>query len=86
MSAGLLTAHLRAPRARVLAITHRVCHPDAHPMNVIFAAPILSENAMRVITAATRLDGVRLGVITQDPAEKLGGVAASRSTGASTTS
>lgn len=44
-----------------------------NPMNVIFAAPILSENAMRVITAATRLDGVRLGVIAQDPAEKLSG-------------
>lgn len=43
-------------------------------MNVIFAAPILSENAMRVINAATRLDGVRLGVIAQDPAEKLAGV------------
>ncbi|PYQ26413.1 MAG: hypothetical protein DMF56_24340 [Acidobacteria bacterium] len=40
-------------------------------MNVIFAAPILSENAARVITSAVRLDGVRLGVITQDPAEKL---------------
>jgi hypothetical protein len=43
-------------------------------MNVIFAAPILSENAMRVITAATRLDRVRLGVIAQNPAEKLAGV------------
>lgn len=40
-------------------------------MNVIFAAPILSENANRAIGAATRIDGVRLGVITQDPAEKL---------------
>jgi len=40
-------------------------------MNVIFAAPILSENASRVIASAVRLDGVRLGVITQDPAEKL---------------
>jgi phosphoribosylaminoimidazole carboxylase (NCAIR synthetase) len=40
-------------------------------MNVIFAAPILSENAARVIAGATRLDGVRLGVITQDPAAKL---------------
>jgi biotin carboxylase len=39
--------------------------------NVLFAAPILSENANRVIAAATRLDGVRLGVITQDPADKL---------------
>lgn len=39
--------------------------------NVIFAAPILSENASRVIAAATRIDGVRLGVITQDPADKL---------------
>lgn len=43
-------------------------------MNAIFAAPILSENAMRVIHAANRIDGVRLGVITQDPAEKLRGV------------
>lgn len=40
-------------------------------MNVLFAAPILSENANRVIAAASRIDGVRLGVITQDPAEKL---------------
>ena len=40
-------------------------------MNVIFAAPILSENAARAIAAASRIDGVRLGVITQDPAEKL---------------
>jgi hypothetical protein len=45
-----------------------------NPMNVIFDAPILSENAMRVITAATRLDDVRLGVIAQDPAEILVGV------------
>lgn len=48
--------------------------------NAIFAAPILSENAARVIAAALRLEGVRLGVITQDPIEKLpealrGGVA-----------
>ena len=40
-------------------------------MNVIFAAPILSENANRVIAAANRIEGVRLGVVTQDPAEKL---------------
>ena len=39
--------------------------------NVIFAAPILSENANRIIAAAARLDGVRLGVITHDPAAKL---------------
>jgi len=39
--------------------------------NVIFAAPILSENANRMIAAAARLDGVRIGVIAQDPAEKL---------------
>src|SRR5215212_3426839 len=39
--------------------------------NAIFAAPILSENANRVIAAAVRLEGVRVGVITQDPAEKL---------------
>lgn len=39
--------------------------------NAIFAAPILSENAARIIAAAAKLEGVRLGVITQDPAEKL---------------
>jgi len=49
-------------------------------LNAIFAAPVLSENAARVIAAAGRLEGVRLGVVTQDPIEKLpeplrGGVA-----------
>src|SRR5687768_15005178 len=39
--------------------------------NAIFAAPILSENAARVIGAAARLEGVRLGVVAQDPIEKL---------------
>ena len=40
-------------------------------MNVVFAAPILSENASRMIEAAASLPGVRLGVVTQDPAEKM---------------
>jgi biotin carboxylase len=39
--------------------------------NAIFAAPILSENAARMIAAAGRLEGVRLGVVTQDPVERL---------------
>lgn len=39
--------------------------------NVVFAAPILSENASRMIEAAGSLPSVRLGVITQDPAEKM---------------
>ena len=39
--------------------------------NVLFAAPILSENASRMIEAAASLPDVRLGVITQDPAEKM---------------
>lgn len=39
--------------------------------NVVFAAPILSENAKRAISAAVHLPGVRLGVITQDPIERL---------------
>src|SRR5687767_13765007 len=39
--------------------------------NAIFAAPILSENAARMIAAAARLPGVRLGVVTQDPVEVL---------------
>jgi len=48
--------------------------------NAIFAAPILSENAARMIAAAARLKGVLLGVVTQDPIEQLpeplrGGVA-----------
>ncbi len=37
---------------------------------VIFAAPMLSENATRMIEAVADLPDVRLGVITQDPAEK----------------
>jgi biotin carboxylase len=37
----------------------------------VFVAPILSENASRMIEAVASLPGVRLGVITQDPAEKL---------------
>ena len=37
----------------------------------VFAAPILSENATRMIEAVGSLPGVRLGIITQDPAEKL---------------
>src|SRR4051794_8172371 len=40
-------------------------------MNAVFAAPVLLENANRVIGTATRLDGVRLGVITQHGADKL---------------
>lgn len=39
--------------------------------NVVFAAPILSENASRMIEAVASLKDVRLGVITQDPAEKM---------------
>ncbi len=39
--------------------------------NVVFAAPILSENASRMIEAVASLPNVRLGVITQDPAEKM---------------
>lgn len=38
---------------------------------VIFAAPILSENATRMIAAAARLAGVRLAVISHDPIEKI---------------
>jgi biotin carboxylase len=40
-------------------------------MFVLFAAPLLSENAFRMIEAAASLPGVRLGVITHDPAEGL---------------
>lgn len=40
-------------------------------MFVVFAAPLLSENAMRMVEAAATLYGVRLGVITQEPAEAL---------------
>jgi biotin carboxylase len=39
--------------------------------NVLFAAPLLSENASRMIEAAASLPDVRLGVITQDIAEKM---------------
>ncbi|HEX6316546.1 MAG TPA: ATP-grasp domain-containing protein [Gemmatimonadaceae bacterium] len=40
-------------------------------MFVVFAAPMLSDNAMRMVEAAATLYGVRLGVITHDPAEAL---------------
>ena len=40
-------------------------------MFVVFAAPLLSENAMRMVEAAASLYGVRLGVITHDPADAL---------------
>ena len=39
--------------------------------NAVFVAPILSENAAGMIEAAAGLPGVRLAVITQDPAEKM---------------
>lgn len=37
----------------------------------VFAAPILSDNAMGMIRAAASLDGVRLAVITQDHSDQL---------------
>lgn len=37
----------------------------------IFAAPLLSENAFRMVEAAATLDGVKLGVITHDDADRL---------------
>ena len=40
-------------------------------MFVVFAAPMLSENAMRMVEAAATLYGVRLGVVTHDPADAL---------------
>ncbi len=38
---------------------------------VVFVAPILSDNASRMIEAVGSLPNIRLGVITQDPAEKM---------------
>ena len=46
--------------------------------NVVFAAPLLSENATRMIEAIASLHDVRLGVITHDPAEKLSPALAAR--------
>ena len=40
-------------------------------MFVVFAAPLLSDNAMRMVEAAATLYGVRLGVITHDSADAL---------------
>lgn len=40
-------------------------------MFVVFAAPLLSDNAMRMVEAAASLPGVRLGVITHDSADAL---------------
>lgn len=38
---------------------------------VVFAAPLLSENASAMIGAIASLPGVRLGVVSQDPVERL---------------
>jgi len=40
-------------------------------MFVVFAAPLLSDNAMRMVEAAASLPGVRLGVITHDSADAM---------------
>jgi biotin carboxylase len=40
-------------------------------MFVIFAAPLLSDNAFSMIDAAASLEGVRLGVVTHDDADRL---------------
>ena len=40
-------------------------------MFVVFAAPLLSDNAMRMVEAIVTLPGVRLGVITHDSADAL---------------
>src|SRR5688572_31635156 len=40
-------------------------------MFVVFAAPLLSDNAMRMVEAAAALPGVRLGVITHDSADAM---------------
>ncbi len=39
---------------------------------VIFAAPLLSENALGMIRAGASLPGVRMGVVTHDSADRLG--------------
>ena len=41
------------------------------PVTVVFAAPMLSDIAMRMVEAAAGLPGVRLAVVTHDPAESL---------------
>jgi biotin carboxylase len=41
-------------------------------MSVVFAAPLLSDNAMRMIDAAALLPNVQLAVVTHEPAEQLG--------------
>lgn len=48
---------------------------------VVFVAPILSENASRMIEAVASLPDVRLGVITHDPAEKLSPLLAAKVAG-----
>lgn len=40
-------------------------------MFVVFVAPLLSDNAMRMVEAAASLYGVRLAVVTHDPADAL---------------
>lgn len=39
--------------------------------NVVFVAPYFAETTLRFVSAAASLPNVRLGLISQDPAEKL---------------
>jgi len=39
--------------------------------NVLFVAPFFLETTLRFVAAAARLPGVRVGLVSQDPLEKL---------------
>ena len=56
-------------RRRLRAVDHR----PRSVTTVLFAAPLLSDAASRMVRAVGGLPGVRLGIITQDPVERADG-------------
>ena len=59
--------------ARVSMETHDAMNAPRGPLLVIFAAPVFSETAVRFIDALRALPDVRVGVVGQEPEERLPG-------------
>jgi formate-dependent phosphoribosylglycinamide formyltransferase (GAR transformylase) len=45
--------------------------PEARPISVVFVAPFFLETTLRFVEAVATLPGIRVGLVSQDPVEKL---------------
>ena len=57
--------------------------PDARATSVVFVAPFFLETTLRFVEAVASLPGVRIGLVSQDPVEKLPSPLRRRTRGAS---